>query len=80
MTERSLITKSEPCYLPDVDACCCTCRWHLRSLSHPLTNGLSTDVPFGTGWACACPFFDAVFPQWTEHGMCEGWSPEREAS
>lgn len=57
------------CMLPDVDACCCTCRWRVPTHGHPCTDGKS--ISEQTGWACVQPEFGVVFPGWSEHGMCE---------
>lgn len=51
--------------------CCCICRHHLKTFSHPSIDG--KPISNQTGWACVPPEFgEKVFPGWWEHSIgCE---------
>ena len=49
--------------------CCCNCRYHLKDMSHPCTDGES--ILKQRGWICSPPELEGAFSGWDEHGMCE---------
>jgi hypothetical protein len=51
--------------------CCCSCKYHLKDMSHPTTDGKRCVKQ--RGWVCAPPEMNGVFSGWTKHGLCEMW-------
>lgn len=58
---------------PDMNMCCCKCKYHVEDHSHPDTDGLS--ILNRRGWACVgflfCEGEAVVYSGWSEHGGCE---------
>jgi hypothetical protein len=50
--------------------CCCTCAFHYKDFSHPLTDG--GVISHVRGWICGCPEL-GHFSEWGKHGLCECW-------
>ena len=70
------------CLVPQHGRCCCGCRYHVEDFHHCTTvketpNCVCSDHK---GWICMPPDFHGAHSGWSEHGLCELWTPKEDAT